>query len=56
MVKTRVIKLRDKGAFQKSGTGRLDHGRASHFDDEIAFSKRFLLRNHLLRAIYVEFT
>ena len=31
-------------------TDRLDHGWSSYFDNEIGFSREFLLKNHLLHA------
>ena len=41
--------------FPKVGTGRPDHGWSSHFDNEIAFSRAFLLKHHLLCALVFRF-
>ena len=44
-----------KGAFQKVRTGRLDHGRTGHFENEIGFFHEFLMKNDFLRAYYLGF-
>ena len=43
------------GCFPKVRTGRPDHGRTSHFKNEIGFYQKFLLKNHVLRAYYLGF-
>ena len=47
-----VALLRD---FPKIRTGRPDHGRTSHFENEIVFFQEFLPKNHLLCACYLGF-
>ena len=49
----RQILTRHQRRFPKVRTGRPDHNRTSHFDNEkCAFFQEFLLKHHLLRAYY----
>ena len=47
-----VISKHGIGRFPKVRTGRPDHGRTSNFE---CFSKRFLLKTHLLRTYHSNF-
>ena len=41
--------------FPKFRTGRPDHGRTGHFENEIGFFQEFLMKNDFLRAYYLGF-
>ena len=41
------------GRFPKVRTSRPDHGRSSHFENEIGFFEEFLMTNDFLRAHYL---
>ena len=42
-------------AFSKVRTGRPDHGRTGHFENEVGFFHEFWMKNGFLRAYYLGF-
>ena len=44
-----------QGRFPKVRTGRPDHGRTAHFENEIGFFQEFLMKNDFVRAYYLAF-
>ena len=42
-------------ALSKVRTGRPDHGRTGHFENEVGFFHEFLMKNDFLRAYYLGF-
>jgi len=42
-------------ALSKVRTGRSDHGRTGHYENEISFFREFLMKDDFLRAYYLGF-